>query len=118
MTQSSGVPIGPEPGAPTPEQMARGLSDLLAAAVMNASSMGDHPACERRPWPGENVCGAVLLASVDAAGGKHVHYCHTDLDGHAVDTEHVCVCGQDWAERVDGVAEITGPGEMIVRPQT
>jgi hypothetical protein len=118
------VPHDPEPGAPvlggvpaglSPE-VAQGLGNLLAMAVKGASSMGDHPACERRPWPGDNVCGAVLLEATDAAGGKHVHYCHTDLDAHDVDTEHVCVCGVDWAERTDGVAEVVGPNETIVRP--
>lgn len=93
-----------------------GVASLLASAVQGARSMGDLPACPRRPWPGDNVCGAVLLANLDDAGSKQVHYCHADLDSHTAATEHVCVCGVDWSERVDGVAEVVGPNETIVRP--
>jgi hypothetical protein len=105
-----------------PDGMAQGLGNLLMAAVMGAASMGDHPACPRR-WSGiaeqdtaTEACGAVLLEATDATGGKHVHYCDHDTSAHAVDTEHTCVCGTEWAERTDGVAEVVGPGETIVRP--
>jgi len=110
------LPAQPESPPPTREQLARGIGALLAAAVGNARSMGELPACERRPWPGDEVCGAVLVADVDTAG-KHVHYCGADLSAHDVATEHVCVCGRGWAERVDGVATPVGPNETIVRPR-
>lgn len=120
MTQSD-VPVDREPAAPLlpelAEQFGALMGSLIGRAVMGATSMGDHAACERRPWPAPGVCGAVLLANVDATGRKQVHYCHADLDLHVVDTEHVCVCGQDWAEQIDGVATVAGPGETVVRPR-
>lgn len=101
--------------APTVDQMAQGLGALLAAAVASAKTMGDWPACERRV--DDDACGAVLMANVDDAGSRHIHYCAQTADQpHVTNVTHVCVCGQDWTERVDGVAEVVGPNETIVRP--
>lgn len=101
------------------DEVAPLLTRLMRVMVSTAAGMGDHPACERRPWPSqdEQVCGAVLLENTSPDGrAKHVHYCHTDLDAHETVTFHVCVCETSWAENTTGVAELVGPNETIVRP--
>lgn len=73
------------------------MSLEFLAAMFHAQDMRDLPACARLT----GMCNAALIANIDDAGHRHVHFCGMGATHASPDMRspaHRCVCGETWTE--------------------